>query len=75
MGVLIPIYLFLHWNKIFFGHLLAQTLGFGTIDARIPMNWDEGPVKKGRLMRSIIIRTFSRCGFGIFLQELFCFLF
>ena len=45
MGVLIPIYLFLPWNKVFFGHLLARTLDFGMIDAPVPMNWDGGPVK------------------------------
>ena len=45
MGVLIPIYLFLPWNKVFFGHLLARTFDFGMIDAPVPMNWDGGPVK------------------------------
>ena len=46
MGVLIPIYLFLPWNKIFSGHLLARTLGFGMVDAPVPMNWYGGPVVK-----------------------------
>ena len=62
------------WNKIFFDHLLAQTLVFGTIYAPVPMNW-EGALWKGRLTEFIMIRTYGRCGFGIFLQELFCFLF
>ena len=47
MGVVvIPIYLFLPWNKIFFGLLMAQTLDFGMIDASDPMNWNGGPVEK-----------------------------
>ena len=46
MGVLIPIYLFLPWNKNFFGHLLAQTLDFGMIDAHVLMNKDGRPVKR-----------------------------
>ena len=46
MGVLIPIYLFLPWYKILFGHLLAQTLDFGMIDAPASVIWDGGPVKK-----------------------------
>ena len=45
MGVLISIYLFFPWNKVFFGHLLARTLDFGMIDAPVPMNWDGGPVE------------------------------
>ena len=46
MGVLIPIYLFFPWNKIFFGHLLAWTLDFGMIGAPVSINWDRGPVKR-----------------------------
>ena len=46
MGFLIPIYLFLPWNKIFFGHLLARTLDFGMIDAHLSMNWNGGPVER-----------------------------
>ena len=46
MGVLILIYLFLPWNKIFFGHILARTLDFGMINAPVPMNCDGGPVQK-----------------------------
>ena len=34
-----------------------------------------GALSKGQLTGSIKIRTFSRCGFDIFLQELFCFLY
>ena len=46
MGVVIPIYLFLPWNLIFFGHLLAQNLDFGMIDAPVLINWDGGPVER-----------------------------
>ena len=46
MGVLIPIYLFFPWNKIFFGDLLARTLNFGMIDAPVLMNWAGDPVKR-----------------------------
>ena len=46
MGVLIPIYLFLLWNKIFFGHLFSRTLDFGMIDAPVSMNWDGGYIKQ-----------------------------
>ena len=34
-----------------------------------------GALSKGRLTGSIMIRIFSWCRFGIFLQEVFCFLF
>ena len=46
MGDVIPIYLFLPWNKIFFGHLLARTLYFGMIHALVSMNRDWGPVER-----------------------------
>ena len=46
MRVLIPIYLFLPWNKTFFGHILARTLDFGMIDAPVLMNRDGGPVER-----------------------------
>ena len=46
MGVLIPIYLFLPWNEIFSGHLLARTLDFGMVDVPVLTNWDGGPVVK-----------------------------
>ena len=46
MEVLIPIYLFHPWNKIFFGHLLAQTLDFGMIDDPVLKNRDGDPVEK-----------------------------
>ena len=45
MKVLIPVCLFLPWNKIFFGYLFARILYFGMIDAAARMNWDGGPVK------------------------------
>ena len=73
MVAMIPVYLFLPWNKSFFGHFLARVLDFGMIDALISINSD-GPLSKRRLMASMI-RTFDRYGFGIFLQEHFCFLF
>ena len=35
MGVVIPIYLFLLWNKTFFDYLLSHTLDFGRTDAPV----------------------------------------
>ena len=46
MGVVIPIYLFLRQNKIFFGHPLAQALHFTMIGVPILMNWDWGHVER-----------------------------
>ena len=40
MEFVISIDLFLPWNKIFFGHLLALALDFAMIDAPVPMNWN-----------------------------------
>ena len=34
MGVLTPIYLFLPWNKVFFGYFVAGAPNFGMIDAK-----------------------------------------
>ena len=46
MGVLIPIYFFLPWNKIFSGHFLSRTLDFGKNDAPVPINWDGSPIER-----------------------------
>ena len=47
VNVLIPIYLFLPWNKMFFGHFLAGVFNFDMTDAPISMNWDEDPAGRG----------------------------
>ena len=40
-GVVIPIYLFLLWNKTFFDYLLSHTLDFGRIDAPVSeLGWE-----------------------------------
>ena len=46
MGVGIPIYLFLPWDKMFFDHLLARVPDFGIIDATVPVNWNGGSVER-----------------------------
>ena len=64
MRVVIPTYLFLPFNKIFFDHFLARTLDFSVIDAPVSIIWD-GALSKGWLMRSMMIKTFGRCGLEI----------
>ena len=46
MVAVIPVYLFLSWNKNFFGHLLARFLDFSMIDALVSINSDGASVER-----------------------------
>ena len=46
MVAVIPVYLFLPWNKSFFGHFLARFLDFGVIDALVSINLDGALVER-----------------------------
>ena len=42
----IPVYLFLSWNKSFFGHLLARFLDSSMIDALVSIKSDGASVER-----------------------------
>ena len=46
MVAVIPVYLFLPWNKSFFGHFLARFFDFGVIDALVSINSDGALVER-----------------------------
>ena len=46
MVAVIPVYLFLPWNKSLFGHFLARFLDFGVIDALVSINSDGALVER-----------------------------
>ena len=61
-------------EQICFNHLLTQNLDFDMIDASVLINWDVGPTERAT-DRIHNYKVAWPSGFGIFLQELFYFLF